>query len=124
MELSTQSELCSFPGANCSLGGLNVWAMLPFRQDLILRKVSLKKQGGADDDEEQEQEGARARTRTVELVELNYDYLQINLSLRTIAEKILGGVDCRRPCTMLQQILLFPPGTGFLPASDARPHCG
>jgi hypothetical protein len=105
MELSTQSELCSFPGANCSLGGLNVWAMLPFRQDLILRKVSLKKQGGADDDEEQEQKGARARTRAVELVELNYDYLQINLSLRTIAEKILGGVDW-----------------GFLPASDARPQ--
>jgi hypothetical protein len=96
-------DLCGFPGPGCQKGGLSMWPMLAFRQDVVLRKRPVKLV--LEDDDEGERGEGEGEWEMGEECVINHDYIQINMSIKVAARTVLGSVDW-----------------GFLPSSHPRPQ--
>jgi hypothetical protein len=93
-------DLCAFPGPNCSKGGLSLWQMLPFRQDVKLIKQKRGLLGGDHghvDTHDEQDEGSEDHDpdqwEALEVTVINHDYVEVAKSIRGIAQYILGSVD-------------------------------
>jgi hypothetical protein len=83
-------DLCGFPGPNCCTeGGISLWHLLLFREDIESHKVLRRVKRDLDDDDAKESVCVVVEERVV----IKHEYVQINMSVRDAARQILGSVD-------------------------------
>jgi len=84
-------DLCGFPGPNCAEGhgGLSLWHLLPFREDIEKHRVARRVKLEEDDDDDEAVVEVVVEERAI----INHDYVQIHMSVRAAARQILGSVD-------------------------------